>query len=512
MTDASENATGTAAPGMIDQGGHPIKSPQETRRAFFRVFPAIMLSMFMAGLDTTIVAAALPAIAGDLGELERISWVVVSYLVAATVSAPVYGRLGDVFGQRRMLFIGQAMFVTGAICCVFSTSMTMLTIARVVQGLGAGGLLTLWQSLVAEAIGPRERPRYQGYLAAVFVISSSSGPVVGGALTALFGWQAIFMVFIPLTVLAAVLALRLEAKPGRAGKFRFDLLGAILLTVFVVALVLALEQAQRFTAQGAWRAAMIGAVSLAALATLLWHELRIEQPLVPIKAFRNPSIWRANLFGALTNGCLVAVVTFMPIYLQAVRGVGPGELGLMLLPMTGFVPVGATLAGRIVTRSGHLTAAPAVGAGVLAVVLALFAFFGGQVSTTTLAFLFPIYALALGACFPSIPALVQHVAGPKLLGAAAASIQVSRSLGSALLTAMVGAALFATTAAADPQLAALFTRLIQHDSTALAGLDPAHIAEVRAGLGDAFRTAFLVVSGFMVVAMGVCLTIPQKRF
>src|SRR5262245_59800663 len=182
---------------------------------FLGVFPSIMLPMFLAVVDQTIVATALPAIAATLGSVERVSWVVVAYLVAGTVAAPVYGQLRDVYGGKRVMFAALAVFLAGTLLCAVSSSVEMLALARVLQGLGGGGLMTLSQALIGEAVPPRERARYQGYLAGVMVTSSAFGPVVGGYLTQHFGWRSVFLVNLPLIVIAGLLTLRLSYRPLR---------------------------------------------------------------------------------------------------------------------------------------------------------------------------------------------------------------------------------------------------------------------------------------------------------
>ena len=181
--------------------------------------------MFLASVDGTIVATALPAIAGSLGDVERVSWVVVAYLVAATISAPVYGRLGDALGRRKLLFISLGVNMAAYVLCAAATSMTMLLLARVLQGFGGGGLMTLSQALVGEAVPPRERGRYQGYLATVFVCSSMFGPVAGGWLTEHWGWRAVFLVNIPLAIGAVLLAQRLPVRGKGPGRLHFDFVG-----------------------------------------------------------------------------------------------------------------------------------------------------------------------------------------------------------------------------------------------------------------------------------------------
>jgi MFS family permease len=187
--------------------------------AFLAVFPSIMLPMFLAVVDQTIVATALPAIAAATGDVGRASWVVVAYLIASTIAAPIYGRLGDALGRKRAMHVALAVFIVASLLCAASPSLLMLTLARVLQGLGGGGLMTLSQAMVGESIPPRERARYQGYLAAVAVCASTFGPVAGGYLTEHFGWQSIFLVNVPIGLGAVALTKRRHRRPagGRNG-------------------------------------------------------------------------------------------------------------------------------------------------------------------------------------------------------------------------------------------------------------------------------------------------------
>src|SRR5512138_3554125 len=234
-----------AATGAGTGGTAAVPAPPRTN--FFRIFFSIMLPMFLAVVDQTIVATALPAIAGTLGGVERISWIVVGYLVATTVAAPVYGQLGDLLGRRRLMIIALVFFMAASLLCAVSTSVEMLTAMRVLQGLGGGGLMTLSQALIGEAVPPRERAHYQGYLAAVMVTSSTFGPVAGGFLTHHFGWRSVFLINLPLALLAGFLTLRLPARPRREQPWTFDAAGLVLFVAFIVPGLLALEQEQRMS-------------------------------------------------------------------------------------------------------------------------------------------------------------------------------------------------------------------------------------------------------------------------
>ena len=188
-----------------------------SRGLFFSVFPSIVLPMFLAAIDTTIVATALPDIAASLGDVERISWVVVSYLMATTIAAAVYGRLGDALGRKKLLLVSLVVFVVASVLCAVAPSMLGLVAARVLQGVGGGGLMTLSQALVGEVVPGRERGKYQGYLASIFMISSTFGPVAGGWLTQHYGWRSVFLVNVPLGALAYAMALRLPRRAGTGG-------------------------------------------------------------------------------------------------------------------------------------------------------------------------------------------------------------------------------------------------------------------------------------------------------
>src|ERR1700719_513374 len=209
---ADQGLGSAGAPGS----GRPV------RPTFFAIFPSIMLPMFLAVVDQTIVATALPAIAANTGNVERASWIVVSYLIASTIAAPIYGTLGDAFGRRRLMFWALFIFILASLLCAASPTTELLVLARVLQGLGGGGLMTLSQALVGEAIPPRERARYQGYLAAVAVSASTFGPVAGGYLTEHFGWQSIFLINVPIGLGAVVLTWRLPSQTAERIPWRAD--------------------------------------------------------------------------------------------------------------------------------------------------------------------------------------------------------------------------------------------------------------------------------------------------
>jgi EmrB/QacA subfamily drug resistance transporter len=481
------------------------------RQLFFATFPSIMLPMFLAAIDQTIVSTALPAIAGSLGDVERISWIVVSYLVATTIAAPVYGRLGDALGRRKMLFVALVIFIVASCLCAVAPTMLTLAAARVLQGLGGGGLMTLSQALVGEAVPPRERGRYQGYLASIFVASSTFGPVAGGWLTQSFGWRSVFLINIPLGILAFVVALRLPRRPVVEAKFRFDFIGVGLFTLFITPLLLALEQAQRFDPNSLPLIAGLVAVAIASLVLLIRQERRVSAPLLPIALLRNPTIWRCDCLGACIGSILVSLITFLPVYLQVVRGTGPSNTGFLLLPLTAFIAFGSMFTGRMIAVTGRTAILPSIGMPLVVCGITALAFLAPHLSLSQLPYLFGAIALTTGTAMPVVQTTVQLIAGPQQLGSAAASVQFSRSIGAAFGTAIVGAVLFGALFATDVDTAHLFAAIVETGPRALIGLAPERLLVVQSEIASAFRAAFLTIAGFACIAAVLAWTIPVRN-
>ena len=483
-----------------------------SRSLFFRVFPSIMLPMFLASVDSTIVAAALPSIAADMGEVERVSWVVVAFLVAATIAAPIYGKLGDVIGRRRMLLIALAVNLLAYVLCATATSVTMLILARVLHGFGAGGLMTLAHALIGETVPPRERGRYQGYNASIYVSASMFGPVAGGWLTQHWGWQAVFLVNIPLCLVAMVLAVRLKSHPAMPGtRLHFDFLGAALFALFIAPALLALEQARHFQWQSMPLAALLAAIAVAALLLLLRQERRTTSPLLPIALLKQSAVWRTDALAGSSGAAIVALITFLPIYLAVVRGVQPGEIGLLMLPLTALTAVGSLMTGQTIARTGYTAIIPSIGQACCACLVVVLALIGHGLTNTQLSFLLGGIALCSGTAMPVVQVTLQLLAGPKQLGAASASVQFSRSIGAATGTALVSAVLFATLAATDSEVAALFGRIVQEGRAALAGLGAERAATAQAEIREAFRAAFLTVAALSAVASALAWSIPLRK-
>lgn len=478
---------------------------------FLRLFTGIMLPMFLAGVDATIVAAALPDIAATLGHVERISWVVAGYLVAATIAAPIAGRLGDAYGRRGMLVAAIGLFATASVLCAISTSAWMLIFMRVVQGFAGGAMMTQAQALIGEAVPPRQRGRFQGWIASVFLCSSTLGPILGGILTHHLGWRAVFLVNLPLCALAMLLALRLEARPGRAEDFRFDWLGTVLFAACVVAFMLALDQVRHFNAASVLPAAALMLVAAVAARLLLKHEWQARSPLLAMPLLSRPSVWRPNVIAVCVGGMLVGMVSFVPLWLSAVRGVAPDDVGFILAALSVGIPIGAFATGTLIARTGYTMRWPSFGMPVTATIALCIALFSQHIPTPWLPVPFLMLAISLGTAMPSVQTTVQTASGPALLGQAAASVQFSRSIGAASGTAIMGTVLFATMAAGDPAVLEMFRRLVNEGPGVLAAL-PADQRAVLAGeIGGAFRAAFGAVAVFAAIAATMAWTAPLRR-
>jgi EmrB/QacA subfamily drug resistance transporter len=470
-----------------------------------------MLPMFMAVADQTIVATALPNIASELGDVERVSWVVVSYLIANTIAAPVYGRLGDSFGRKPMMLTALAIFILGSVLCAFAPNIEILTATRVLQGFGGGGLMTLSQALVGETIPPRERGRYQGYLAGVSVSSSTFGPIAGGYLTQAFGWRSIFLVNVPLGLAAVLLVLRLQARQGDWRRTTFDAPGLVLFTLFVSPVILALEQAQRMDARTLPMILGLAGLGAVALLALIWQEKHSNSPLIPPTLFREPSVWRADGLAACHGAALVSLVTFLPLYLRAVRGTSPAETGLLLLPLMFGIGIGSLVTGQLVTRTGRTALFPSYGYVAATAGLLFVAFWIPHLGLFALAWVFGVTAVFMGTVMGVVQVTVQAVAGQRMLGTGAAMVQFSRSVGAAFGTAVVAAVLFSALAAMDRRTAGLFGTMIDHGPDAIAALEPARRAAVQTEIGHAFRAAFIAVAVFTGIGAWLAWSMPLRR-
>jgi len=468
-----------------------------------------MLPMFIGIMDQTIVATALPTIAASLGDVSLIAWVVAGYLIATAISAPVYGRLGDSFGRRRMMGIALSVAFLGSALCALSVSIEMLIASRFLQGLGGGGLISLSHALIGQSVVPRDRARYQGYISTVAVSASTIGPVVGGLLTQYIGWRAIFVLNLPILALAMALVFRLPARTTPFERSRFDFLGLLLLAVFVSSFLIFIKQMQNLETLNVQLATGLLCAAFASIILLFIREKYASAPLLPLPLLSKPTMWRCNLLVIIHGGLFVSLISFLPLYLSAVRGASAAEIGLLMLPMTAGIGLGSTLIGLIVGRTGRTMIYPIIGLG-LGVPIIIFLAFGSEyLSTIEISWLLGVLAFCMGFVMTVVQVTVQTEAG-KMLGTAAAVVQLSRSVGAATGTAIVGAVLFATIAATGTETSTDLQSILQGSAEALANLGPGIEATIRANFALAFGNVFLTIAGFGIVAFLVAWSIPRR--
>ena len=496
---------------MNDGGDQSEGRPAVQAKSVISILTTVMAPMFLAVVDQTIVAAALPAIVASLGNVDRVSFVVIAYLVATTVAAPIYGQLRDVYGTRNMMLAALALFVIASGLCAFAPTMNALVGARVLQGLGGGGLMTLSQALIGEAIPPRERARYQGYLASVMVTSSVFGPVAGGYLTEHLGWRSIFLINLPIAAIALALAFRLPGTSPRQSDWKLDTRGIVYYAIFIVSALVAMEQVRGINRIAVMVGLGLGAISVGFLLLLLRHEKAIAFPLFRLDLLRRPAIWRSDALAACHGAALVSLVTYLPVYFHLRYAASASTNGLLLLPLMIGIGFGSTITGRIVARTGQTMIVPSIGLVIVLVLLILMSVFAGRMGQTALVALLAVIGLFMGTVMGVVQLTVQRAAGHGLLGAAAASVQLSRSIGAAVGTALVGGALFGTLAMADPKVATQFTAALKNDYSIIGTMTAAEAALLRAEIAHAFSVAFLVIAAFVGVGVALAWSHPERQ-
>lgn len=497
-------------PPEADLPPEPAPGPRG-KTSFLQIFPSIVLPMFIAVLDQTIVATALPAMTTQLGEVQLIAWIVVSYLIANTIAAPVYGRLGDALGRARMMNVALLVMMAGSIGCALAPNVAVLIAARIVQGLGGGGLMTLSQSLISESVPPRDRARYQGYLAAVVVFSNAFGPVVGGWLTSLFGWRSIFWINLPMGLAALWLTRRLPRRRPPTGEFRFDSPGLLFFVLFVAPALVALEQIRHVSGINVPATLALAALALCSLALLVRRELGIAQPLFPFSLLRDPTIWRSDAMAACHGAALVSLIAYLPVYLRAARGLSPSETGYFLLPIAFGIGIGSLVTGRLVSRTGRTAVFPSISLIPVAITLLLVGLFHERIQPFWLSAIIGLMSLFMGSVMGVVQVTVQNAAGLGMLGAAAGSVQFSRAIGASFGTALVGAIMLAVFTANDPGGVSVFGDLLEHGPAALGSLSPDLRGLAENALAASFRAVFLTIDAFVVLALVAAWSIPARR-
>jgi EmrB/QacA subfamily drug resistance transporter len=478
----------------------PVPPVGETRRTV--IFAGLLLVLLLAALDSTIVSTALPTIVGELGGLSRLSWVVTAYLLAQTVVTPLYGKLGDLYGRKRVLQFAVVLFLIGSALCGMSRSMLQLILFRAIQGLGGGGLMVGTQAAIGDVVPPRERGRYQGLFGAVFGVSSVAGPLLGGFFTSHFTWRWIFYINLPLGIVAlVVLATTLPSVSNRI-RHRVDYLGALLLAIALSGIILATDLGG---ITYPWSSPIILGTVVAAIVALglfIVVERRAPEPVLPLHLFRNPVFGVSSAIGLIVGFALFGSVTYLPLFLQVVRGLSPTASGLQLLPMMGGMLVTSIISGQVISRTGRYRIFPIAGTGVMALGLFMLSRVGVSTPLPIMSIYMAMLGIGLGMVMQVLVLAVQNAVEYKDLGVATSGATLFRFIGGSVGTAVLGA-IFAGRLAANLSRVGLETGA-EMSTQSIARLTAAQRVQFIGAFTSAIDHIFIIAA--VIAAAGFALT------
>ncbi len=454
----------------------------------------LMLAMFLSALEQTIVAPALPTIGRSLADVQNLSWVVTAYLLSATAVTPLFGKLSDIHGRRGIMLIAIGIFVVGSIACALAPTMPLLIVARALQGLGGGGILPLGQTVIADLVPPRERARFQGYFAVVFVSASILGPVIGGFVTDRFHWSLIFWINVPLGALALALTDRaLRRLPRHDRPHRLDVVGAMLMVAAAIALMLALTWGGALYPWGS--APVLGLIVASGIfwGLFSWRLLRAPEPFIPPAVLRDRVVAAVTAAGFFGVGTIVGLSIYLPLYLQLVLGLSASASGAVLITFMAGTVVGAFVAARLLARLHRYKRVPAAGIVLAIGALAIFAALPARLSVAEVTMLLAVAGIGLGPLYPVTTTLVQNAVVPHHVGTATGTLNFFRLLGGAMIVTAFGAIILGAVHGGMPVLDRL--EAVRHASS---------------DFSAEFRWIFIAAAAFLTAALVAVMLAPER--
>ncbi|HEY6274708.1 MAG TPA: MDR family MFS transporter [Streptosporangiaceae bacterium] len=413
--------------------------PSGPRREVLIVLPGLLLAIMLAMLDQLVVSTALPRIVGDLGGVTHLSWVVTAYVLASTVTTPLYGKLGDQYGRKRLLMAAIVIFLIGSALSGLAHSMDQLIAFRALQGLGAGGLLVGAIATIGDLVSPRERGQYVGYMMAAMMLAMIAGPLVGGYITDSLSWRWIFYINMPIGGAALIYLFLTLRLPLRKLPHKIDYLGAGLLAVATTSVVLLTTWGGTQYAWGSAQILGLGALALATTAGFLYAETRAAEPVLPLHVFRNRNFSLVTGMSFLLGLAMFGALTFLPLYQQTVQHLSATGSGLMLIPLMIGSTVTTLIAGQVTTRTGRYKALPIIGSGTMAVGMFLLTGLGLHTSLFTSGLYFVVLGVGMGFLMQITTLIAQNSVAPRDIGVASSSRTFFQQIGGSIGVSAFGA-------------------------------------------------------------------------